>query len=60
MPDKREIRRQEIEADRRYRVAITRAIDNCGDCDQYGRLDDLSDCPRHDNHRNRLSAAEST
>jgi hypothetical protein len=27
------------------------AIDNCPDCDQYGRLDDLTDCPRHPNFR---------
>ena len=53
MPDKREIRRQEIEAEKQRRRSITHAIDKCKKCDQYGRLDDLTDCPRHDNHRNR-------
>ena len=53
MPDKRETRRHEIEAEKQRRRAITLAIDGCKDCDQYGRLDDLSDCPQHDNHRTR-------
>lgn len=26
-------------------------IDNCRDCDQYGRLDDLSPCPKHPSNR---------
>lgn len=51
MPDKRETRRREIEAEKLQRRAITQAIDNCRHCDQYGRLDDLADCPRHSNHR---------
>lgn len=33
------------------RVAVRTAIDACGDCDPYGRLDDLSDCGRHPNFR---------
>lgn len=33
------------------RDAIRKAIDNCPDCDQIGRLDDLTDCPRHTNFR---------
>ena len=43
------------EAERQRRAytkaAIERAIDNCNDCDQYGRLDNLSDCPKHPNFR---------
>jgi hypothetical protein len=27
------------------------AIDDCTDCDAYGRLDDLTDCPKHPNFR---------
>lgn len=38
-------------ADARERAAIREAIDNCVDCDQFGRLDDLTDCPRHTNFR---------
>ena len=53
MPDKRELRRREIEAEKLQRRAITQAIDNCKHCDQYGRLDDLTACPRHGNHRQR-------
>lgn len=33
------------------RAAIRKAIDSCPDCDQIGRLDDLTDCPRHSNFR---------
>lgn len=33
------------------RRAIRGAIDACGRCDQYGRLDDQTDCPRHTNFR---------
>lgn len=43
------------EARQRYttatRASIRRAIDNCRDCDQAGRRDDLSDCPKHPNFR---------
>lgn len=35
-----------VESDRR---AIRDAIDNCNDCDDFGRLDDLTPCPRHPN-----------
>lgn len=38
-----------IEADRK--AAIRKAIDNCQDCDAAGRLDDLTDCPKHPNFR---------
>lgn len=31
------------------RSAIRAAIDNCGNCDDFGRLDDLSPCPDHPN-----------
>lgn len=36
-----------------WRATIIAAIDNCPDpyCDQYGRLTDQSDCPRHPNLR---------
>ena len=37
------------------RRAITHAIDSCPDCDQFGRLDDLKDCPRHPNFRQRAA-----
>lgn len=33
------------------RARIRRAIDSCRDCDQYGRLDDLRDCPKHPSFR---------
>jgi hypothetical protein len=39
------------EAEKTARAAIRAAIDNCNDCDAYGRLDDQSDCPKHPNHR---------
>lgn len=34
-----------------WRAEVTHAIDNCPDCDSYGRLDDLSECRKHPNHR---------
>lgn len=34
-----------------HRAAIREAIDRCPDCDGFGRLDDLSDCPNHPNFR---------
>jgi len=37
-------------------TAIRTAIDDCPDCDSAGRLDDLSDCPKHPNFR-KASAA---
>lgn len=40
---------EQREADQRARTRA--AIDRCRDCDQYGRLDDLSDCPKHLNFR---------
>lgn len=33
------------------REAIRTAIDDCDACDQFGRLDDLSNCPKHPNFR---------
>jgi hypothetical protein len=33
------------------RTVIRRAIDRCPECDQVGRLDDLTDCPNHPNFR---------
>lgn len=33
------------------RAAIRQAINDCPDCDEVGRLDDLSDCPNHPNFR---------
>jgi hypothetical protein len=41
----REDRRQAL------RGAIRRSIDKCKDCTDAGRLDDLSDCPKHPNFR---------
>lgn len=38
------------------RAAIRAAIDDCPDCDSFGRLNDLSDCPKHPNFR-KASAA---
>lgn len=35
-----------VEADRR---TIREAIDTCADCDDFGRLDDLTPCPKHPN-----------
>ncbi|GJF09562.1 hypothetical protein NGTWS0302_24100 [Mycolicibacterium cyprinidarum] len=36
---------------------IRRAIDNCPNrCDEAGRLDDLTDCPLHDNFRRRATS----
>ena len=40
---------EEREAERRGRIRD--AIDACPDCDPWGRLDDLSDCPQHPNFR---------
>ncbi|MDN4521384.1 hypothetical protein QYF68_26700 [Mycolicibacterium austroafricanum] len=39
------------------RAEIRDAIDHCGDCDQYGRLIDQSDCPKHPNFRQEVSHA---
>ncbi len=33
------------------RTRIRAAIDNCDDCDSFGRLNDLTDCPQHPNFR---------
>ncbi|MDG5772364.1 hypothetical protein [Mycolicibacterium fortuitum] len=38
------------------KAAITRAIGDCPDCDDYGRLDDLTDCPLHANHRRKAAS----
>ena len=32
-------------------AAIRAAIDDCNDCDEYGRLRNLTDCPKHTNFR---------
>ncbi|WP_304117256.1 hypothetical protein [Mycolicibacterium bacteremicum] len=40
---------EEREAERRGQIRD--AIDACQDCDPWGRLDDLSDCPQHLNFR---------
>lgn len=37
----------ELETKRQQRKALADAIRRCPDCDDYGRLDDLSDCPKH-------------
>lgn len=57
MANQREIRRQELDDDeRRRREAIRRDIDGCRECDDYGRLDDLTDCPMHPNFRQGVRA----
>jgi hypothetical protein len=33
------------------RGLIRKAIDDCHDCDQFGKLDDATDCPKHPNFR---------
>lgn len=43
-------------ADREAAVSVTKdeiqqAVEDCDDCDGFGRLDDLSDCPKHTNLR---------
>lgn len=38
-------------AEKATRSATRAAIDGCPDCDGAGRLDDLSDCPKHPNFR---------
>lgn len=42
-----------VESAPTYRTAddVHNAIAGCPDCDDYGRLDDLSDCPKHGNFR---------
>lgn len=55
--------REAYEADRaataegelRHRAAIRAAIDACTRCDDFGRLDDLTDCPAHSNFRRAAS-----
>jgi hypothetical protein len=37
----------ELEAQRQKRRHLVEVIEDCPDCDQYGRRDDLSDCPKH-------------
>ncbi|MGD9619818.1 MAG: hypothetical protein AB7G47_04645 [Mycolicibacterium sp.] len=39
------------------RAIIRHAIDNCRDCDQAGRLDNLQDCPKHPNFRTERTEA---
>lgn len=43
--------------ERARRAQIRQAIDSCPDCDGFGRLDDLSDCNRHANFRQRRHAS---
>lgn len=38
-------------------AVIRSAIDRCPDCDQYGRTDDLTDCPKHPNFRTAQASA---
>jgi hypothetical protein len=42
---------REAEARTTEAAGIRAAIDDCTDCDDYGRLDDFSDCPKHPNFR---------
>ncbi|WP_111510931.1 hypothetical protein [Mycobacterium kyogaense] len=49
-PDCQRIREESELAAERWRAATRAAIDAC-DCDYFGRLDDLTDCPHHDNFR---------
>lgn len=39
-------------ADLNAATGVRSAIDACPDCDAVGRLDDLTDCPKHPNFRN--------
>ena len=48
--------KQQTERQQRETAAIRAAIDDCPDCDSAGRLDDLTDCPKHPNFR-KASAA---
>jgi hypothetical protein len=49
-----EEREREHEQSRQaLRAAIRKAIDDCDDCDEYGRLDTGGNCPNHTNFRNR-------
>ena len=36
---------------KRRAASIRWLIEHCDDCDDIGRLDDLSDCPKHTNFR---------
>ncbi|BBY48381.1 hypothetical protein MARA_18490 [Mycolicibacterium arabiense] len=45
---------EEREAERRGQIRD--AIDSCRHCDPWARLDDLTDCPHHENFRTRQSA----
>ena len=48
----------DVKADELHRKrAIRAAIDACPDCDQFGRLDDLSDCPKHPSNRKGAESA---
>jgi len=48
----------DVKADELHRKRTIRAaIDNCRDCDQYGRLDDLSPCPKHPSNRKEAESA---
>lgn len=48
----------DVKADELHRKRTIRAaIDNCRDCDQYGRLDDLSPCPKHPSNRKGAESA---
>jgi hypothetical protein len=39
------------------RAAVRDAIEKCASCDQFGRLDNLQDCPRHPNFRTNRTPA---
>ncbi|MCV7434838.1 hypothetical protein [Mycolicibacterium bacteremicum] len=48
----------DVKADELHRKRTIRAlIDACPDCDQVGRLDDLSDCPKHPSNRKGAESA---
>ncbi|KHO18650.1 hypothetical protein QQ25_24750 [Mycolicibacterium setense] len=45
----------EADDESQHRAAIRAAIDDCPRCDDFGRLDDLTDCPGHANFRRAAS-----
>ena len=51
MADQRAIRRAELEEQQRRREDIRQKINDCLECDEYGRRDDLTDCTLHPNNR---------
>ncbi|MBV5244334.1 helix-turn-helix domain-containing protein [Mycolicibacterium sp. PAM1] len=49
--DCKQAREQIAAEDATWHHDTREAIDRCRDCDQFGRRDDLTDCPHHDNFR---------